>query len=813
MCVKNTLIKSLIQVALLHPPYGNLTYRVPDHLMDSLELGHRVLVPLGRRIVTGVVTEAMDHSEIETIREIHDIIDLLPMMTQEMLELTRWMADYYLCHHGEVIRSALPPGIHQTTQLNVSLIPRNLPHSLTEKQQSVVNILKEKSCLSIQQIERQLKLGNLRFELNKMESQGLVQLEHILEDAKVKIRSENWIGVSDHVDLQIIYGLQKRAPKQGSVLHDLFRIGHDVRRDEVETDFATLRHLESKGLITIRQEEAFRDVYFDLPVQPPKKITLTDEQRQVLQTINASSAAFQVFMLHGVTGSGKTQVYIESIARVLERGQAALVLIPEISLTPQAVQRYRSAFGNQVAVLHSRMSAGERYDSWRKIREGAFRIGLGPRSAIFAPLDNLGLIVVDEEHETSYKQIDPAPRYHARDVAVVRGRLNRCPVILGSATPNMESYFNTKAGKYRLCELKTRIDSVPMPEVILVDRRSEDKRAVPHVLTPLLVRKMKERLDAGEQVILLQNRRGYASFLRCQDCGEIEHCPHCDIPLTFHQRGNTLRCHYCGYQHYSPSACKKCGGSTLRYRGVGTQRVEEEVSAYFPEAKLLRMDMDTTRRKGAHDDIILQFEKGNGDILLGTQMVAKGHDFPGVHLVGIISADTELFFPDFRSGEHTFQLLTQAAGRAGRRDRVGEVVIQTMYPEHEILSFVQEHDYIRFYQWEASQRHDLNYPPWGRLIQVRFRGHADKETVDAARLFRAECSQSDKVEILGPVASPLARLKNMYRYQLIFRSEKKSDPSGIYLRQFVRNGWNRYTEKKKFQRVRLSVDVDPVDLM
>lgn len=811
--VNPTQIKPYVQVALLHSPYCTLTYHVPDTFVENLEPGHRVLVPLGRRVITGVVLDSADETDIETVRDIHDILDLNPLLTPELLRLTQWISEYYLCHQGEVIRTALPPGIHQTTQLNVSLCQIHPQVTLSEKQQTILRMLEKTSPLSVQSLEKKMNAGRLRFELNKLEDMGCLSLEHVLEEAKVKIRSENWVGVTPVVDKVLVEALQHRAPKQGNVLHDLFRMGHDVPRDEVDTDFATLRALETKGLIFIRQEESFRDAYLNAPVEAPKPVTLTDEQRSVVQTVQTHLNHFQVLLLHGVTGSGKTQVYMEAIAQVLEQGKTALVLIPEISLTPQAVQRYRGLFGNQVAVLHSRMSNGERYDSWRKIREGSFRIGLGPRSAVFAPLENLGLIVVDEEHETSYKQTDPSPRYHARDVAIVRAQINNCPVILGSATPNLESYFNAMQGKYLLCELTKRVDAVPMPEVVLVDRKPEDKMAVRHILTPLLVRKMKEQLDAGQQIVLLQNRRGYASFLRCQECGDIAHCPHCDIPLTFHQRGHLLRCHYCGYQRYANEVCSKCEGSTLRYRGVGTQRVEEEVADYFPEAKLFRMDLDTTRRKGAHDQIIHDFEKGKGDILLGTQMVAKGHDFPGVHLVGIISADTELFFPDFRSGERTFQLLSQASGRAGRRNRIGEVVIQTMYPDHEILAFVQRHDYLSFYQWEMKQRHEFHYPPWGRLIQVRFRGPSEQDTERAAQLFQQLAPRSDVVQVLGPVASPLARIKNLYRYQIIFRSSKTRDVSGNYLRRLVQEAWSRFSEAKKYGRVRLSIDVDPVDLM
>jgi primosomal protein N' (replication factor Y) len=455
------------------------------------------------------------------------------------------------------------------------------------------------------------------------------------------------------------------------------------------------------------------------------------------------------------------------------------------------------------------MSAGERADAWRWLRQGKFKIALGPRSAVFAPLENLGVVVVDEEHESSYKQNDPAPRYHARDVAVMRARMAGCPVILGSATPSLESYHNALSEKYRLLRLTQRIDETPMPVVTVVPRPGfYDKSPI---FSTLLLERIAERLGSKDQIILLQNRRGYATLLRCGSCGFIEGCPHCDITLTYHQKGRSLRCHYCGYERAASDSCSKCGGATMKYKGVGTQQVEEALRRHHPDARIIRMDLDTTRHKGSHDRIVTEFEQGKGDILFGTQMVAKGHDFPGVRLVGVVSADTELNFPDFRAGERAFQLLTQAAGRAGRRSLIGEVVIQSGDPSNPLFQFVIDQDYERFYEWASSERSALNYPPFGRLIAVRFRGADSKETAAAAEAFRKRFHPQPGVEILGPAPSPIERLRGLYRYQMLFRAVKSRDPSGERLRGIVRRMLDE--SPRRMGRVRISVDVDPLDMM
>lgn len=809
--------KRWVNVVFPHPPLQRFTYEVPDRFRQELSLGHRVLVPMGRRKMTGFVVDFISQPTIQDLREIEDILDPYPLLSQELLRLTHWVAEYYMSPWGEVIRTALPPGIQWKSRFIVKNVEGAVSPEvvLSEVETAILSSVREREKISLQGLEKKLKRKGIRFNLGKLEKMGLVQTEHVLEEASVQIRSEWWVSLSEKFDPGEIQNLMRRAPKQTNVLSTLMKYGGEARRSDLDVDFAVLRRLEKNGYIEIWEEEVFRDTYHGLNVEPSRPINLTEEQKKALSRIEVElkKDRFHVFLLHGVTSSGKTQVYIESIRQVLNQGKTALVLIPEISLTPQAVLRYRGNFGDEVAVLHSRMSPGERYDSWRKIRGGNFRIGLGARSAVFAPLENLGLIIVDEEHESSYKQMDPAPRYHARDVAIVRGKLNDCVVILGSATPSLESYYNSLEGKYTLCQLSHRIDQVPLPRVTLVNLRDTEKDTESRVFSPLLREKIKEHLQKEEQVILLQNRRGFATFLRCGACGTIEECPHCDITLTYHLKDRRLRCHYCGFQKAAPDVCHNCGGATLHYRGVGTQRVEEDVRSLFPQARLFRMDLDTTKRKGAHDRIITEFEKGNGDVLLGTQMVAKGHDFPGVNLVGVISADTGLHFPDFRAGEKTFQLLTQAAGRAGRRNLRGEVVIQTYSPNIPVLQFAVRQDYIEFYRWESKQRKELNYPPWGRIIAVRFKGAKEERVAQAARMFSELVDLSDFFDRLGPVSAPLTRVKGMYRYHIIFKGKRILDPTGKKLRRRINQALILFHEKVRFHDVRIGVDVDPVDMM
>lgn len=800
-----------VDAVLIQSPHMRLTYRVPEKFQGDLVLGHHILVPLGRRKATAIVVEFLKDVKRTDIRDIDDILDPEPVLSKELLQLTRWLAKYYMASWGETMRTAIPPSVQRKMPLTIRLKhdPIDEKTILNDIEVKILENLRDKNVLTLSALEKRIG-KNLRYALGKLTKLEFIEVKQVFKP-NVAIKKKKWVTLKRNSAFIDLESLQKKAPSQAQVIMQLQEKSDPIPRSELAVPFSVLKKLEEQGRILITEKEIIRDMYDRMDIQPTENLTLTSEQKLALEHIqkDIQKNFFHVSLLHGVTGSGKTQVYIDAIRIILDKGGSALVLIPEISLTPQAIYRYRQQFGDIVAVLHSRMSAGERYDAWRKIRSGHYRIAIGPRSAVFAPLQNLGLIVVDEEHDTSYKQSDPAPRYHARDVAVFRGQLNKCPVVLGSATPSLESYANTENGKYGLLNLPERVDQIPLPRVKLVAMNHKEQG---FILSNELRDKIQRRLNKNEQIILLQNRRGYATFLRCSDCGHIEECPNCSITLTYHQNDRRVRCHYCGYQKPAADTCSVCGGASIHFRGVGTQRVQETLQTAFPDAVILRMDQDTMRQKHAHHQILTAFEKGEADILLGTQMIAKGHDFSRVNLVGIISADTGLHFPDFRSGERTFQLITQTAGRAGRRQE-GEVVVQTGSLDSPVLQYAKKQDYTSYYQWEMKNRKELNYPPWGRIAIVRFKGNREDLVVQAAQYFTHLIPRNPVFERLGPVPCPILKIKKLYRYQTVLREKKNQDPGGSKMRNSLVTAISRFHEQTRFSHIRVAIDMDPIDIM
>ncbi|MBI4811726.1 MAG: primosomal protein N', partial [Ignavibacteriales bacterium] len=841
------------------------TYTVPQELHNAAKRGVRVIAPFGKRKVIGFIIDVKEKSNVSNLRQIIDIIDDIPLVPDDLLQLTMWIADYYFAPLGEVLKSALLYGALKTGKKFVSLLSKDIDTWIknnrpSQKQTTILQALHPSKKITVQQIQKRLKLGTVYTHLNQLANRGAIKIEE--EPFKPLFKPKHEIVIElDRQSLdtwqtwlkELYSRSSKRYIKQVAVIQALLQLDPDDQSISVQDllkrtgiSISTIKSLERNKILKLSKREVIRTPEYDLyeSALGSTNFKLNSHQDNALKALieQIEKNTFHTFLLHGVTGSGKTQVYIEAIKEVLGRGKTAIVLVPEISLTPQIVRRFKFHLGENVVVIHSRMSGGERYDSWRMAWKGKCSVIIGPRSAIFAPLKNIGLIVVDEEHESSYKQFDQTPRYNARDVAIMRALYCNAAIVLGSATPSIESYSNALNGKYTLLELPERVDNVMMPPVEIIDmteerakkldihrakRREEFKKDKVKAklekrkfefssISDAVRKKIEDKLEKKEGIILLQNRRGFSLFIECPDCGYVEMCDNCNISLTYHATKDHLRCHYCGLIKQVPIFCPKSQSIDIQYRGFGTQRVEEEIEKLFPSVKLLRMDLDTTATRGAHDRILKQFSECEADILLGTQMVAKGLDFSRVTLVGVISADTQMLLPDFRSVERTFQLLTQVAGRAGRSNLGGDVIIQTYQAKHPVLQYVVTHDYKGFYQEEISYRHELNYPPYSRLILVEFKGVNGNDVIGHAQKFvELLRKHNSHFIILGPAPAALVKLKGYFRWHVIIKSIKTKDPSGktihIALKQAIELYRNSPVGKTK--SVKVIIDVDPVGMM
>jgi len=739
-----------VEAALPVPLRRVFTYRVPEELRESLKLGARLMLPFGRRNVTGyaVGLHADLPADVEIdeskIKDIIEVTDEEPLITPEILKLTQWTADYYASFWGEMLKASLPAGINkdkvrpkrQKAVRLLSTIPDDIAKPLTEQQQWIVDLL--------------------------VANGGEMLWTEILERA--------------------------------------------------DTGASPINTLAKRGLVEIYVQDIRRDPLAGAELPKRDDFTLTAEQQTALNAItNAGETdAFKAFLLHGVTGSGKTEVYIRAMRHALDTGRSAMMLVPEIALTPVFSRRLRAVFGSEVAILHSNLSTGERYDEWRRIRRGDARIAIGTRSAVFAPLENIGLVVVDEEHDPSYRQHE-SPFYNARDVAVMRAHLAGAIVVLGSATPAMESFYNAQTGKYTYLRLPERIGGRGLATAELIDMREVFKRFGKDVaLSPELLDAIVETHARGEQVIILLNRRGFSQFVLCRTCGETLKCPNCDITLTFHRGAGNLLCHYCNHRERSPKVCPHCTSEYLYFVGEGTENIADQLTKKFPNMRIARVDRDTMAHKGEIEDVLLKFAGGHLDMLVGTQMIAKGHDFPNVTLVGVISVDIGLGLPDLRSAERTFQLITQVAGRSGRGKQAGKVLIQTYYPEHYALRHAKEQDYEGFYKEEIKFRERLAYPPFyvlaSILIKHRDLAYASKQA-NILRRSLDTANQSKQARILGPAPASLSRLKNEFRLQIILKGTTRRnlrETLNIALADAEHQGCDLRT---------INVEIDPVNLM
>ncbi|MFZ1976956.1 MAG: primosomal protein N' [Bacteroidota bacterium] len=840
----------LANIALPLPLDKTFTYLVPPDLFSLAQPGRRAIVPFGKKTLTGVIVNLPENTTVKGLKPVQDILDDEPAFSAEMLSLTEWIAEYYMSPWGEVLRAATPQGLSQESKRSVHLLASSI-ETLLEKtkgrarsQHVVLQVLKDTPHISLSLLQKRSHVKSIVGILTGMQQQGWISLEESVEAPKVRTKTERTIRctaagkeAAEHENLN---------ERQRGFLKLLQTESADGTEEIAAADFlkkyslslSILRTLAKKRFVAFGTREIVRISEYDT-FGLPENIELNSDQQHALTEIKEAvdAASYKAFLLHGITGSGKTQVYIEAIRNVLALGKTAIVLVPEISLTPQTVRRFKSHFGTDVAVMHSQMSSGERYDTWRLAQKGRVRIVIGPRSAIFAPLKNIGLIVVDEEHESSYKQFDAVPRYNARDVAIVRALRSNAVVVLGSATPSIESYYNVQQKKYTLLELPHRVDTAKLPEVRIVDIARDRKQAYEDLkeeikksgkpfpkrlpdrsISKLLRDQIEVRLMKKEGIILMQNRRGFSHVFECYDCGFVEKCGSCEVSLTYHATKKHLRCHYCGYIKKPSTVCPKCGSTELRMHAFGTQQVEEELKSLFPASIILRMDRDTTTHRGAHHRILEQFGSGTADILLGTQMVAKGLDFPRVTLVGVISADTQMLLPDFRASEDTFQLLTQVAGRAGRSTLTGEVIIQTLQTNHYSLKHVMTHDFPGFYNEELEYRRELNYPPFSRIVLIEFNGERENEVQHHAQKFKdilQRFAGGGHSLVLGPADAAISKIKNLYRKHIVVKNLKSKDPSGTALHTMLRTARQQCEDSPLFlnKKVKMIIDIDPQGMM
>jgi primosomal protein N' (replication factor Y) len=817
------------QVVFPLPFRNSFTYSVPDEFQLSVQVGVRVVAPFGKRVLTGFITGLSETTDIkEKIKPIRDVLDELPIFDDISIKFYEWISDYYISSLGEALRNSVPYGsdvesrrkvVTDTkfcTQLYNQETKKNSPRA------KLLSILAEKEVHHISQLQKQLKTKSIYSPLRSLEKIGALTILDLVEQGKVRVKTAKFVRLSKPIDeiYDAIPELERKSPKQVVVLLDLISMKEAVQQSELlkrtSISQSSIQSLEKKGLVEVIDMEVER-VYSEVYTEAAKDFELTEAQNKVVEKVGVKIDAneFETFLLHGVTGSGKTQVYIELAKKALAKGKSVIILVPEISLTPQITSRFYNHFKDKIAVLHSRMSLGERYDSWRGIVAGKYNLVIGPRSALFAPLKNIGLIVVDEEHDQSYKQNDLVPKYNGRDAAIIRAKYSSCPVLLGSATPSVESMYNALSGKFSLLELPGRVDNATLPDIRLVDVTIEKKKKkMEGIFSKTLLEAIGERIKKKESVIVLQNRRGFATQVFCNDCGEVIMCSDCTVPMVHHINKNILQCHYCNIIHPVPRACPNCGSISLKFFGTGTQRVEDELGYYFPKASIERIDSDSISKKGSLGEILNRFRKGEIQILVGTQMVSKGLDFGNVTLVGVVAAETSLWIPDFRADERTFQLLTQVAGRAGRSEKKGEVIIQTQNQKHFVLQKVLANDYLSFYQKEIALREQGEYPPFTRLALVEVKDEKEDKSRGAIKdLFEILKRESKGLKITPPAEAIIYKIKGFYRWQILIKSSKKIDPSGKSLRTTLINTIIEFNQKSRFRDVKLIIDVDPQSII
>lgn len=792
------------------------TYEISEAHQKAIEPGMRVWVPFRSHFAIGVVVEVHGNKPEFKTKEIRKVLDTSPILSEELLKLTEWIHRFYFCSWGEVIQAALPVGLNFVSRKRLKVAETESLGLRTEIEKEILDDINADEYVTLDSAKKRYKGTSLNKVFKKLLKSGVLEIWEE-PDIKVTVKTErawDWEEEKNQLSAKEFLNTQDKSYKWTEALEVFVDQEVPIRNSDTEklgiTSYAINKLKDEHWIRPVEVE--VKPEKLDLDFDPSSIKELSDEQRSVFESIQKSinKKEFKNFLLKGITGSGKTEVYIHALKKVLESGKGGIVLVPEIALTPQTVARFYRIFGEKIAVLHSRMNERERMNSWKKLRSGEKKIAIGPRSAIFSPVQDLGIIILDEEHDNSYKQIDPAPRYHAREVAIMRASMTNSVIVMGSATPSMQALEMTSKGKAELELLTKRHEEAKLPEVEILDLKQYTGAMKGELAVPLFMA-IQEALGKKEQIILLYNRRGFANYLQCETCGHIPQSPECSVSLTYHKRKNQLICHYSGYSRKADTNCEKCGSEFLSERGSGTQKIEEQLEELFPEAKVLRFDRDSTSRKGAHEKILNSFGSGEADILVGTQLVAKGLDFPNVTVVGVTDADTELAFPSFQSSERMFQLLSQVAGRSGRGSKPGKVFIQTRQPENEALRYAQKHDYDGFAKSELDFRKTLNYPPYSRLVKFVLKGKNESQVRVSAFKLR---SVIDRVvpdyDSLGPSPAAIAWMNQYYLWEVMVKLP--TEKGGNFMERLLDKVMEVYEYESEISTniVRININVEAI---
>lgn len=809
-------VETHMEVAVDLPVFQPYTYLVPASLLPLAATGKRVLVPFKNRRVTGYILGPAGPPENQKAKRVLDILDDFPLFPAAMIPFFKWVAGYYIYPLGMVIKSGLPGGLNlkEYEQLTLADAGRGALSSdaLPPLERALLECLSQSPCPA-KELESRVKQSVPAALLQMLTREGKIVRTKKLAGGTTRIRTQRQVSIPKPAPSY--EGLTEKRRAIIDILSAEGALPVTDLKERIPGAPGIIRAMEKAGLVRIEHSPVYRDplgetIRRDMPHNPTP-----DQARAIEKVVDALGRGFSACLLDGVTGSGKTEVYLQAAAAVMDRGYSVLVLVPEIALISQTERRFRARFGEVVAILHSGLSAGQRYDQWRRIAAGEVHIAVGTRSAVFAPFESLGLIIVDEEHDSSYKQ-ETGLRYNARDMAVMRAREQGAVVLLGSATPSVQSYFNVQQKKFKALSLPKRVEARPMPEISVVDlKASRGVKGIEQFITPELRKSLAHTLSRGEQALLFLNRRGYANFPVCRECGQAICCEHCDISLTLHRKTNAYKCHFCGFSRAATSACPACGSRHILLMGLGTEKVEAGVQALFPTARVARMDRDTTVRKGALVSLLKGIKERTIDILVGTQMVAKGHDFPNITLVGIICADLSLSFPDFRAGERTYQLLAQVAGRAGRGDSPGRVILQTYNPEHFSILSAQAQNFESFYDREIGFRRALRYPPFSRLAQIKISGKNKDRTAARAQELGGLCRRTKAgeefektIDVLGPIEAPLLKIAGRYRWQILLKAAGVQ-PLHLFIKRLMAENPTVFNGSQP----RVAVDVDPYDML